>query len=223
MKDILLPIFCDVDEFCQGLESYCQTYLLSEESKKSSFFPCTTMSLSEVMTIAISFHLSNFRNFKAYYLGYVCCHLDKEFPKRLSYNRFVEVMQIALVPLLMYTLKHRVGSCSGISFVDSTSLKVCHTRRISSHKVFDGIAQRGKTSTGWFYGFKLHLTINDRGEILSFCLTPANVDDRNPNVIHTLTKKLFGKLFGDRGYLSHKLWEQLLNETSHSSRKYEKT
>ncbi len=62
---------------------------------------------------------------------------------------------------------------------------------------------------GWFYGFKLHLTINDRGEILSFCLTPANVDDRNPNVIHTLTKKLFGKLFGDRGYLSHKLWEQL--------------
>ncbi len=84
-------------------------------------------------------------------------------------------------------------------------MEVCHNRRIHSHKVFKGIAERGKSSTGWFYGFKLHLVINDKGEILSFYLTPGNVDDRNPKVIESLAKELFGKLFGDKGYLSKKI------------------
>ena len=92
-------------------------------------------------------------------------------------------MQEALVPLLLYMTKFRNGKCTGISFIDSTTLDVCHNRRIHSHKVFKGIAERGKSSTGWFYGFNLHLVINDRGEILSFYLTPGNVDDRNIEVI----------------------------------------
>ena len=93
------------------------------------------------------------------------------------------------------------GKCTGISFVDSTSIRVCHNKRIKRNKVFDGIAQVGKNTMRWFYGFKLHLVCNDRGELLSFCLTPANVDDRDPKTLQTLTKKLFGKLFGDKGYI----------------------
>ena len=103
-------------------------------------------------------------------------------------------------------------SCTGISFVDSTTLDVCDSHRIQQHKVFVGIAKRGKSSTGWFYGFKLHLVIHDRGEILSFCLTPGNVDDRNQKVMSHLTKDLFGKLFADKGYICKKLFEDLLKQ-----------
>lgn len=99
--------------------------------------------------------------------------------------------------------------CTNISFVDSTTLDVCDSHRIQQHKVFEGIAQRGRSSTGWFYGFKLHLVINDRGEILNFCLTPGNVNDRNRKVMAHLTKSLFGKLFADKGYVSERLFAEL--------------
>lgn len=118
---------------------------------------------------------------------------------------FVELMQEVLLPLLLYMTKFRIGKCTGISFIDSTTLDVCNNRRIHLHRVFKGIAQRGKSSTGWFYGFKLHLVINDKGEIVSFYLIPGNVDDRDIEVIEQLTKELYGKLFGDKGYLSKKI------------------
>ncbi|HEV7893865.1 MAG TPA: IS982 family transposase, partial [Pyrinomonadaceae bacterium] len=133
-------------------------------------------------------------------------HYAGAFPRLVSYGRFVELMPAALVPLCGY-LQSRKGQCSGISFVDSTSLKVCHNRRIHSHKVFAGCARRGKTSVDWFFGFKLHLVINDRGELLSIRLTPGNTDDRRP--IPALVKGLFGKLFGDKGYISQPLFETL--------------
>ncbi|WP_277882706.1 IS982 family transposase [Oscillatoria sp. FACHB-1406] len=121
------------------------------------------------------------------------------------------------MPLCVY-LKHCFGDCTGISFVDSTSLKVCHNRRIKSHRVFDELAARGKTSVDWFFGFKLHLVINELGEILNVKLTPGNTDDRKP--VPTLLKGLSGKVFGDpagirvaaRGYVSGKLAEQLLED-----------
>lgn len=103
-------------------------------------------------------------------------------------------------------------SCTGITFVDSTTLDVCDSHRIQQHKVFKGIAQRGKSSTGWFYGFKLHLTINERGDILNFCLIPGNVDDRNPHVMEQVTRNIFGKLFADKGYISKKLFQNLLEK-----------
>jgi hypothetical protein len=118
----------------------------------------------------------------------------------------VELMPRAVVPLCAY-LQTRLGQCSGISFIDSTSLKVCHNRRIHSHKVFEGCARRGKTSVDWFFGFKLHLVINDCGELLSLRLTPGNTDDRRP--VPELVKELFGKLFGDKGYISQPLFETL--------------
>ena len=116
-----------------------------------------------------------------------------------------------MVPLLAY-LQQRQGNCTGLSFVDATAIKVCHNKRIPRHKVFASSAARGKTSMGWFYGFKLHLSVNDRGEILACQLTPGLIpgseDDRKP--LPYLAKTLFGKLFGDKGYISQPLFDQLL-------------
>lgn len=213
MQNLLVEIFYDVDNYCIAFEEYCRSHFIEENNcSHFSIIKSRNLSLSEVMTIIIYFHLSAYRNFKAYYTKYVLTVLRPYFPKLVSYNRFVELMQEALVPLLLYMTKFRVGKCTGISFIDSTTLDVCHNRRIHSHKVFKGIAERGKSSTGWFYGFKLHLVINDKGEILSFYLTPGNVDDRNIEVIEQLSKELYGKLFGDKGYLSKKISDILYSK-----------
>ena len=205
----LLAIFCDVDDFCKDYESYCEHHLLMDKEK---IIPKTSMSLSEIMTIIIYFHLSNQRTFKWYYIKFVGTVLRPYFPRQVSYNRFVEIMKMSIVPLTLYLMKYRVGKCTGINFIDSTTLDVCDSHRISSHKVFSGLAQRGKSSMGWFYGFKLHLIINDMVEIPSVCLTSGNVDDRNWGVIARLTKEIYGKLFADRGYVSQKLFEKLFEQ-----------
>jgi len=154
------------------------------------------------MSIIILFHRSNYKDFKNFYLFYMHKHLKKAFPKLLSYSRFLEVMPRVLVPLCGY-FTHLKGKPTGISFVDSTSLKVCHNLRIPRHKVFEGIAARGKGTMGWFYGFKLHRIINHLGDILAVKLTPGNVDDRKP--VPELTNNVFGKLYGDKGYISKAL------------------
>lgn len=206
MVEQLIPIFCDVDDFCKGYEAYCTQNLLMD---KQRIIPKTSMSLSEIMTIVICFHLSHYRTFKWYYKDYVCVILREYFPRLVSYNRFIEIMQSAIAPLILYLMKCRLGKSSGINFVDSTTLCVCDSHRINSNRVFAGVAKRGKSSTGWFYGFKLHIAINENGDILSFCLTAGNVDDRNWKVLEFLTREMFGKLFADKGYLSPKLFEKL--------------
>jgi hypothetical protein len=210
--DIITRIFCDVDDFCKALEAYCKSHLLPS-STGNAWFPAGNMTLSEVITIVILFHLSGYRCFKWFYKQAIQgSDLKQYFPETVSYNRFVELKAYCLMPLLLYTQFFRRGQATGISFIDSTSVKVCHNKRIYHHKVFSGIAARGKTSTGWFYGFKLHLIINDRGEILSFYLTKGNVDDRNMNVIDSLCRDLTGKLYGDRGYISKDLFERLFEQ-----------
>lgn len=204
-----IAIFCDIDDFCKAYEEYCTHSLLMD---KNEVIPRTKMELSEIITILIVYHLSGYRTFKWYYKNHVMKYQKQDFPTLVSYNRFVEIMKFAFVPLILYTIKARFGKCSGISFVDSTPLKVCDNHRIHNHRVFSEYAKKGKSSMGWFYGFKLHLIINDKGEILSFCLTSGNVDDRNEAVMDSLTKEIFGKLFADRGYISQKLFEKLLKK-----------
>jgi len=154
----------------------------------------------------IEFHQSQYRNFKAYYLLHLSRHCRGEFPNLLSYSRFVALIPTALMPMCIY-LHTRRGEDTGIAFIDATSLVVCHNRRIHSHQVFRKVARRGKTSMGWFYGFKLHLVVNERGELLAFRITPGNVDDRAP--VPELTQGLTGKLVGDRGYISQQLFKVL--------------
>ena len=207
-------LFCSVDDFCQVFEYQWQSQLLSHnlQVRKRKRSLC----LSEVMTILIGFHQSYYRNFKSYYLEKVQIQWQGHFPRLASYNRFVEWIPDTLIPLCGY-LRSCFGTCTGISFMDSTCLKVCwagnppssHNRRINQHKVFKDIAARGKTSVDWFFGLKLHLVINDKGELLNFQVTPGNIDDRKP--VPDLLQHLFGKVFADKGYISQKMFEELMN------------
>lgn len=200
-------LFCEVDDFCeQFLPDWQRRQLGGGERKR---LRSGRLTVSEIMTIIIHFHQAQYRHFKAYYLFHVRPHLREAFPEVVSYSRFVALMPSVLVPLCVY-LNTRKGQTKGIAFIDATSVVVCHNRRIYSHKVFQKLARRGKTSMGWFYGFKLHVIVNDQGELLAFRLTPGNVDDRTP--VPEMTRGLIGKLFGDRGYISQKLFQALLEE-----------
>jgi hypothetical protein len=190
--DSLFELFVSVDDFCQVFLPFWERKLVQDGIKKRR--RAGQLSVSEVMTIIIHFHQSHYRDFKTYYTDYVCQHLRSEFPNLVSYERFVILMPSALGPLSAY-LKSLYGRCHGISFIDSTSLLVCDNHRIHNHKVFAGAAQRGKGSMGWFYGFKLHLVINESGELLACQITPGNVNDRQP--VPTLCRRLFGKLIAD--------------------------
>ncbi len=206
----ILELVCSVDEFWVRFEPFWQREILA--SGKRQRRRAGELHPSELMTILILFQTSHYRTFKAYYTEHVQQHLRAEFPKLVSYSRFVDLMPSVLLPLVAY-LQTQMGRCTGISFIDSTPLAVCHNARIQSHRVFAVDAARGKTSLGWFYGFKLHLVVNDRGELLSFCLTRGNRDDRQP--VPALLKRVqacFGKLFGDKGSISQPLAEQLLVE-----------
>ena len=146
--------------------------------------------------------VAGYKTFKEFYLNEVLSHWRRDFPKLVSYNRFVELIPWSLM-LLSCFLSTRRGQMTGIAFIDSTPIEVCHPCRAKSHRVFGDLPQWGKNSVGWYYGFKLHLIINDQGELLAFQLTPAKTDDRQP--VPDLTKHLFGKLFGDKGYISQSI------------------
>lgn len=136
----------------------------------------------------------------------VCRHLRHLFPKVVSYNRFVELQRNVAIPLTLFIKKVLLGKCTGISFIDSTPLRVCRNQRIHMHKTFIGIAQRGKCSKGWFFGFKLHLICNEKGELLNFKITLGDIDDRKPLECKSFIEFIYGKLIGDKTYISKKLF-----------------
>jgi len=204
MLDIT-KLFCSVDDFWKRYKS---DWYKNQLVHKPSRGPTCKLSMSEIMTIVILFHQSNFRTFKYFYLFIYEKH-RKEFPKMPCYSRFVALQKTAFVPLFAY-LYHSKGKITGISFIDSTVIKVCHIKRSYANKVFKGIATKGKSTTGWFFGLKLHLIVNEKGEILAFQITPGNVSDLSP--VKTLSKGLWGKIFGDRGYISSKLFAELMEQ-----------
>lgn len=205
----LTTLFCSVDDFWINFETEWHKSLIG--NSKPITGPNPELSISEMMTIMILFHQSNFRTFKHFYT-FVCQNLRGEFPKLISYNRFVHIQKNLFIPLFAYLL-HKRGSVTGIAFIDATSLRVCHNKRIMRNRVFKGLARRGKTTSGWFYGFKLHLIVNDKGEILSFLLTPGNIAD--VSMLEKLSKGIVGRLFGDKGYISAKATKRLLERGLH--------
>lgn len=196
----ITEIFYIADEFCKEFDAFLSTKVIGNKPKKKP-----RMTNSEVITITVLFHSGSFRNLKHFYMFYVQKHLTKEFPNTVSYNRFTELMQSTILPMTLFLKTCCLGDCTGISFIDSTPVRVCKNKRIKRNKVFKGMAELGKSSMGFFFGFKLHLIINDKGEILNFVITPGNVDDRDPLKNQKFVSKMVGKIFGDKGYISSEL------------------
>jgi hypothetical protein len=232
-EDKVTELFCIADDFCKFFDAMMEKYTLKAD-KKRQYHRKSTMSKAEIMVIMILFHDSGYRCLKHFYIEKVCRHMRHLFPKVVSYNRwssesrsqtcldyaesrqrktivnrFVELEKEVAIPLALFIKKVLLGKCTGISFVDSTPLRVCRNQRIHIHKVFKGIAQRGKCSMGWFFGFKLHLICNERGELLNFMITPGDVDDMKPLEYKAFVEFIYGKLVGDKGYISKNLFQRL--------------
>ena len=207
-EDKVTELFCMADDFCKFFDAMMKKYTLKSDNKRA-YHRDSTMSKSEIMLIMILFHDSGYRCLKHFYVEKVCKHLRHLFPKVVSYNRFVELEKQVAVPLALFIKKVLLGKCTGISFVDSTPLRVCRNQRIHIHKVFKGIAQRGKCSMGWFFGFKLHLICNEKGEVLNFIITPGDVDDRKPLEYKAFVEFIYEKLVGDKGYIGKNLFQRL--------------
>jgi hypothetical protein len=206
--DITALFYC-IDEFCKVYGEWEKHKLIPKVGSRNRE---GKLSLSEMMCVEVMFHLSGFRNFKTFYECEIKNRSTGYFKELPCYERFVQIKKKMFLPLSML-LQSLGGEKTGIYIADSTSLKVCHNRRINRHRVFKGLAQRGKSTMGWFYGFKLHVIINNKGEIMAIKVTSGNTDDRS--VLDEITKHLQGKVFGDKGYISKslvaKLWQRGLH------------
>lgn len=203
----LTTIFCQVDDFCKEYVKQAQEVLLPCADWKPSR---RSMSLSEILTVLIYYGAcsEDFKTFKSFY-KYNKVELKSAFPGLLSYGRITELKEEVQHPMIMFLLS-QLAPCDGKNWADSTRLEACHIKRENSHKVLQGIAAKGKTGYGWFYGTKLHLILNEYSEIVTLRLTKGNVADNNNELIRGFAKHVWGILFGDKGYIINpKLWEEL--------------
>lgn len=203
----LTRIFCQIDDFCKEFSGYINARLLPSFNKKSPRGPACSLSDSEIMTILILFQSSGYRNFKTFYIGFLSNYFQSAFPELPTYNRFIQIMNRVIFPLILFSQLNS-GKRTGIYYVDSTCLPVCNLKRSKRHKTFEEIAQYGRTSVGWFFGLKLHLVINNHGELIAFKITRANQHDAK--ACESLLKTLNGLVFGDKGYLGKELFSRLL-------------
>ena len=212
----ITALFVCLDDFCllykQALDSQALPHVLEKKPGKKQRDRDGFLSLSELLFIQILFHLSPYKDFKHFYLYGICHEHRDKFKKVPSYQRIVALKKSLFMPLtlLMYAL---FGEETGLYFADSTALKVCHNKRIHSHKVFSGLAARGKTTMGWFFGLKLHLIINNKGEIMALKITPGNTDDRA--ALKEIVRTLSGKCYADRGYIGQNLFQSLWKKGLH--------
>lgn len=213
--DKITEIFYIIDEFNKNFQKTISAHSIKPNNVVKTRNRQCKLSDSEVMTILVLFHYGCFKNLKDFYTNYVQKHMKNEFPQTVSYNQFVELQKKVVVPLAIFLKTCCLGKYTGISFIDSTPIRVCHIKREKQHKTFKNIAQKGQCSLGWFFGFKLHLIINDKGEILDFVITQGNVDDRKPLENMDLHKNIFGKLYADKGYISKNLFEKLFVDGVH--------
>jgi hypothetical protein len=152
--DKVTEIFCLIDDFCKEIDQVVSQSAIVQDSAKKKRTRACKMSDSEVITIMILFHLKGYRCLKHFYINHVQEHMKGDFPQTVSYNRFVELQKKSVLPMVLFLQSFCLGECSGISFLDSTVLKVCHYKRERQHKVFKGIAAKGRGTMGGFFGFK---------------------------------------------------------------------
>ena len=195
MKKCLITIFCLVDDFCKEYAKWENHKLIPNGKVRQRE---GKLSLSELLTIVLGFYLSPCRDFKNYYLYYLPCRYKGYF-SLVSYSRIIQLWGSLILPLsiLLHCLR---GEETGIYYIDSSKLQICHYKRTSRNKVFKGISKVGMSSYGWFMGFKIHLIINNKGQFMAIKITKANTSDIK--AAYPLTSGLKGKLFGDKGYIS---------------------
>lgn len=205
MKKDITYLFCFVDDFVAGINKERQAYYLERGQKRVSPTRVSSLTQSEIITILLLFQESPCRNFKYFYQSFLQLY-KPEFPRLVSYERFVSLMPrvLEILVLLLFSL---LSPGKGISYIDATSLAVCHPKRMWRHKVFQGLAALGKSTKGWFFGLKLHLIVDPAGNLMRVKVTPGNVDDRT--VVTSLTRGITGFLCADKGYLSHDLFLRL--------------
>ncbi|HMT02462.1 MAG TPA: IS982 family transposase [Burkholderiales bacterium] len=204
----MVELYVIIDDFCKKIIPKLNKLLRNKHSTMRN--RAAMLSMSEIVFILILFPHFEFKCFKWFYINKICGEYKSYFRQLPSYNRFVELMPkgiLALSRLLNYLMYEFKKQSLGINYIDSTRIAVCHNKRNTSHKVFASIAEIGKSTMGWFLGFKLHMIINTKGQIISLSFTKGNCDDRMP--VMKLIKGLFGKLFGDKGYIKKELTEEL--------------
>ena len=205
MYNDIVALFSCIDDFCKIYNEWEKENLIDTGKKRNRQ---GKLNLSEKLFIVILYHFEKFKDFKHYYLYGIQYKHRNKFKELPCYDRFIQIMPSLIVPLsiLLHAL---MGKKTGIYFIDSSSLKVCRNKRISRNKVFKGLGKRGKTTMGWFFGFKLNLVINHVGEIVAVKITAGNINDREP--VDILTKNLKGSCYADKGYISKELFRKLYN------------
>lgn len=202
----LIQIFCECDDFYKKYEQFIVNKTLEKRSPNSNRTP--GLHMSEIMTILILYHLTGKKCFQYYYTDFVQKHLQSYFPNLVSYSRFIELIPRSLLPLWLFVNTCRTGQKTGFYFADSKKLPVCDNLRIKKNKVFKDIAGRSKSSTGWFYGLKLFLVINQYGQVMRCLISPANIADNNIDMMRRMFQQLKGFVFADKGFISQKAFEE---------------
>lgn len=204
----IVELYVIVDDFCKKFMPKYNKLLRCKGMIRRNRM--SMLSMSEIILILILFPHSEYKCFKWFYINNIMGQYRSYFKEVPSYNRFVEYMPkglLVLSRLLGYLMYYYKKQSEGINFIDSTRVPVCHNKRTNSHKVFESFAEIGKSTMGWFLGFKLHMIIDTKGNILSVNLTKGNTDDRVP--VMKLIQGLSGKLFGDKGYIKKELAQEL--------------
>jgi hypothetical protein len=211
INKLILFLYVKIDDMIKEYESqFGKLDFIKQKGNKRGRKP--NLSSSEIVTLAILRYIFRFKEWKHFH-AFAITYLKDMFPKIPFYPNFLtqinRAIHYGLFILLIFTKYNQLVSGT-LKSVDATPLPVCDNRRISSHRVCNGIAQRGKTSKGWFYGFKLHLVVDEFGNILSFTITPGNIDDRVP--LYVLLKKIHGIVLADAGYINHQIMEELFEK-----------
>lgn len=202
-------LFCCLDDFATTFEDWERHSLIPTGRKRQRR---GKLSLGEMLFVMVLFHLSPFKDFKHFWLYGIEQKYRDCFGDLPSYGRFVALMPRLFAPfcVLLHSLS---GEETGIYIADSTKLAVCNNARISRNRTFKGLATRGRSTMGWFFGFKLHVVMNNKGELMAVKITPGNTDDRAP--LEAMTAGLQGKLLADKGYISKKLFARLWKQGLH--------